>query len=63
MSERNQPNEIVAKSVLFYDAAYETLSSALAFTIHLPVHNERIQDDLRSELQEYICKVVQNSSI
>ncbi|RWR99513.1 cytochrome P450 3A24-like protein, partial [Dinothrombium tinctorium] len=37
-------DEIVANTVLFFEAGYETTSTALAFVIHVLVNNEDIQE-------------------
>lgn len=44
------PLRVVANSVLFFEAAYETLSSSLAFIIHLLVKHEEVQELVREEL-------------
>jgi len=47
-------DQIVANSVLFFEAAYETLSGSLGFIIHLLVNHPRVQEKLRQELEDFV---------
>lgn len=53
---KDDEEKVVANSILFYEAAYETLSAGLAFTLHLLTTNEQTQrtvrDEIRCHLQE-----------
>lgn len=46
--------KIVANSVLFFEAAYETLSAGLAFTFNLLINNPDAQHKLRQEIQNVL---------
>lgn len=46
--------KVLANSILFYEAAYETLSAGLAFTMHLLTNNENVQKKVRNEIQTYL---------
>lgn len=50
------PDQVVANSVLFFEAGYETLSSGLAFIVHLLVNHSNVQARLRQELNEYLAE-------
>jgi len=54
MSSNLSQDQIVANSVLFFEAAYETLSSSLAFIVHLLVHHRDVQENVRQELHVYL---------
>ncbi|KAI1288486.1 Thromboxane-A synthase [Halotydeus destructor] len=45
-------DEIVANSVLFFEAGFETTSTMLAFVFHVLVNHEDIQDRLREEVNQ-----------
>lgn len=45
-------NEIIANCNVFYEAGYETTSSALAFITHFLVNKPEIQDKVRAEMME-----------
>nr|AYF53060.1 cytochrome P450 CYP3356A1 [Bradysia odoriphaga] len=53
---QDDDEKVLANSILFYEAAFETLSAGLAFTIHLLTNNEQAQrivrDEIRGHLQE-----------
>ncbi|KAI1288498.1 Cytochrome P450 3A4 [Halotydeus destructor] len=44
--------EIVANSVLFFEAGFETTSTLLAFVTHVLVNHQDIQDKVREEINE-----------
>lgn len=46
--------KVLANSILFYEAAYETLSAGLAFTMHLLINNENVQRNVRDEIRSYL---------
>ncbi len=46
--------EIVANSVLFFEAGYETTSTALGFVAHVLVNRQDIQDRMREEINQLI---------
>ncbi|RWS01725.1 Cytochrome P450 3A24-like protein, partial [Dinothrombium tinctorium] len=48
--------EIVANTVLFFEAGYETTSTALAFVIHVLVNNEDVQEKVREEVRQLFEK-------
>jgi hypothetical protein len=48
---REHPLRVVVNSVLFFEAAYETLSSSTAFLIHLLTNHTHIQKKVRDELR------------
>ena len=45
-------DEIAANTVLFFDAGYETTSTALAYVTHLLINRQDIQDRVRQEVQQ-----------
>ncbi|XP_054156787.1 uncharacterized protein LOC128955168 [Oppia nitens] len=45
-------DEIKANCVVFYEAGYETTSTALGFVAHILVNNQDIQDRIRQEVRE-----------
>jgi cytochrome P450 family 3 subfamily A len=51
---RLYPEQIVANSVLFFEAAYETLSSSLGFITHLLVQHPSVQERLSEELTKFL---------
>lgn len=53
---KDDEEKVVANSILFYEAAYETLSAGLAFTIHLLTNNEQAQRMIRDELREHLLE-------
>ncbi|KAJ6635274.1 Cytochrome P450 3A21, partial [Pseudolycoriella hygida] len=53
-SEIDDKEKLQANSMLFYEAAYETLSASLAFTMHLLTINENAQKKVREELSDYL---------
>lgn len=46
--------KVLANSILFYEAAYETLSAGLAFTMHLLTINENVQRNVRDEIRTHL---------
>ncbi|GFS94156.1 cytochrome P450 3A24 [Nephila pilipes] len=46
--------DILDNSVLFFIAAYETTSTALAFTTHFLIHYPEAQDKIRAEVQNLL---------
>lgn len=46
--------KVLANSILFYEAAYETLSAGLAFTMHLLINHENVQRTVRDEIRSYL---------
>lgn len=51
---KDDDEKVLANSILFYEAAYETLSAGLAFTMHLLTNNEDVQRKVRDEIREYM---------
>ncbi|CAG2178392.1 unnamed protein product, partial [Oppiella nova] len=47
-------DEIAANSVLFFEAGYETTSTALGYIMHVLINNEDIQEKVRQEVQELL---------
>lgn len=45
-------DEIAANTVLFFEAGYETTSTALAFVTHLLINRQDIQDRVREEVRQ-----------
>ncbi|KAI1288439.1 Thromboxane-A synthase [Halotydeus destructor] len=45
-------NEVVANSVLFFEAGFETTSTLLAFLFHVLVNQQDIQDKIRQEVTD-----------
>ncbi|KAI1288485.1 Cytochrome P450 3A11 [Halotydeus destructor] len=45
-------DEIVANSVLFFEAGFETTSTVLGYVAHILVNNQDIQDKVREEINE-----------
>ena len=52
-SRRLTDKEIVANSITFLLAGYETTSNALAYTSYLLALHPSIQDKLHAEIEEY----------
>ncbi|GIY56907.1 cytochrome P450 3A28, partial [Caerostris darwini] len=46
--------DILDNSVLFFLAAYETTSTALAFTTHFLIHYPEAQEKIRKEVQQLL---------
>lgn len=51
---KDDEGKVLANSILFYEAAYETLSAGLAFTMHLLTNNENDQRKVRDEILNYL---------
>lgn len=45
--------EVIAQSLTFLLAGYETTSAVLAFYCHLLAHNPDVQDKLRDEVKQF----------
>ncbi len=46
--------EVIANSVLFFEAGYETTSTALGFVTHVLVNRQDIQNRMREEINQLI---------
>jgi len=46
------PLKAVANAVLFFEAAYETMSSTMGFLVHFLVNEVQIQEKIREEIRE-----------
>lgn len=53
---KNDSSKVLANSILFYEAAYETLSAGLAFTMHLLVNNVHVQEKVRDEIRQVLLE-------
>lgn len=51
---KDDEEKVLANSILFYEAAYETLSASLAFTMHLLTINLSVQQKVRAEIRQYL---------
>ncbi len=47
-------DEIVANAVLFFEAGYETTSTALGFVAHILVNRQDIQNRMREEVTDLL---------
>lgn len=45
-------DEVIINAIIFYEAGYETTSTALAFIVHVLVNNPDIQEKVRKEVLE-----------
>lgn len=55
MIESGLPEDIIiAQSMLFFEASYETLSASLAFITHILLNNEEVAERMADELNEYL---------
>jgi cytochrome P450 family 6 len=44
--------KVVANAVLFFEAAYETMSSCCGFLVHFVVNHQEVQERLRKEIED-----------
>jgi cytochrome P450 family 3 subfamily A len=47
-------DEVASNAVLFFDAGYETTSTALSYVMHILVNHQEIQEKIRQEVKELI---------
>ncbi|CAL8129570.1 unnamed protein product [Orchesella dallaii] len=53
-SGRLDETSIVANSVLFFEAGFETLSAGLAFITYLMIKHPEVQEDVRNEIRDIL---------
>ncbi len=47
-------DEVASNAVLFFDAGYETTSTALSYIMHILINHQEIQEKIRQEVKELI---------